>query len=305
MKSKYAHIFVYGSLLSGLGNHQLLVRHQAISRGEHTLKGYYQMLDLGGFPGLIKSEKKFSSIKGELYTVNRAGLQALDALEGHPRMYKRTRVAVWNALGQQVYCQTYIFQSPRQIEVVESGDWRQHLEQKNKLVLYFAYGSNMDADQMIERCPSTRYVGTAVLPKHRLAFTGYSAARKGAVATVLRHRRHEAHGIVWLISQADLLKLDRFEGTPNVYKRSVMTVELEDSTKIDAFIYKKINKRQGLPSADYVQNILNGYRMFCLDAQPVTEAIDRAILARKQAKKTLTTPPIISTKPTLFGSATI
>ena len=40
--------------------------------------------------------------------------------------------------------------------------------------LYFAYGSNLDAEQMKARCPTARPLRTARLADHRLGFTHYS-----------------------------------------------------------------------------------------------------------------------------------
>ena len=39
------------------------------------------------------------------------------------------------------------------------------------MMLYFAYGSNLDCGQMRSRCPSTQFVCRAVLKDHSLAFT--------------------------------------------------------------------------------------------------------------------------------------
>ena len=41
-------------------------------------------------------------------------------------------------------------------------------------VLYFAYGSNLDPEQMASRCPSARVAFLARLADHRLDFTYFS-----------------------------------------------------------------------------------------------------------------------------------
>ena len=43
-----------------------------------------------------------------------------------------------------------------------------------KTVLYFAYGSNLDEGQMLERCPGAKTMGHATLPNHALTFGGFS-----------------------------------------------------------------------------------------------------------------------------------
>ena len=47
---------------------------------------------------------------------------------------------------------------------------------------YFAYGSNMNLDQMGFRCPHARVAGTVCLEDYRLAFCGMSAGN--GVATI-------------------------------------------------------------------------------------------------------------------------
>lgn len=42
---------------------------------------------------------------------------------------------------------------------------------------YFAYGSNMNWQQMTQRCPSARFVSVARLPEHKLAITRQSRRR--------------------------------------------------------------------------------------------------------------------------------
>src|SRR5436309_7522291 len=41
-------------------------------------------------------------------------------------------------------------------------------------MLYFAYGSNLDPEQMSARCPSHRVIGLAELKEHRLVFPLFS-----------------------------------------------------------------------------------------------------------------------------------
>src|SRR5215218_6149973 len=72
--------------------------------------------------------------------------------------------------------------------------------------LYFAYGSNMDVAAMAERCPASRPIGIARLPRHR-----FMIAREG-YATVTRDPRRTVWGILWELALADVPALDRYEG---------------------------------------------------------------------------------------------
>src|SRR5207244_8374569 len=78
-------------------------------------------------------------------------------------------------------------------------------------MLYFAYGSNMDAAQMKERCPSAKFVCRAKLPSHRLAFTRMSIIRRCGVADILRDEMNDVWGVVYELLENELEELDKDE----------------------------------------------------------------------------------------------
>src|SRR5262245_32456955 len=79
-------------------------------------------------------------------------------------------------------------------------------------MLYFAYGSNMDPDQLRERSPDHRIVGLAALRDHRLFFPLYSNRWNGGVASVQPHHGDTVWGVLAELTDADLRSLDGFEG---------------------------------------------------------------------------------------------
>ena len=85
--------------------------------------------------------------------------------------------------------------------------------------LYFAFGSNLSDVQMRRRCPRAVLIGPAILRGRRLVFAGYSTKWRGAVATILPARGGRVPGLLYRISSADLARLDRFEGAPDIYAR--------------------------------------------------------------------------------------
>lgn len=118
--------------------------------------------------------------------------------------------------------------------------------------LYFAYGSNMDKEQMSERCPSAILIGTAMLADYRLAFTIYSPKRKCGCADIVRSAGDKVYGILYQITDADMNALDDFEGHPVHYRRITVRVDSQD-VKVDAYSYEVVNKEEGLvPSAHYL-----------------------------------------------------
>lgn len=111
-----------------------------------------------------------------------------------------------------------------------------------KLDVYFAYGSNMDRAQMRSRCPDSRHVGWGYLNDHRLEYVGHSQRWGGGVATVVPHRGERVPGYLYFVTPSDLASLDRYEGTPRIYRRMVVKVKLggqPGSTK--AYTYHRID----------------------------------------------------------------
>ena len=99
-------------------------------------------------------------------------------------------------------------------------------------MLYFAYGSNLDLDQMRERLPDVRVVGLALLRDHRLTFPLYSQRWSGGAAGVAHEHGATVWGVLYELSEADIAALDVYEGWKgagdhhNLYDRDLASVEL-------------------------------------------------------------------------------
>lgn len=141
------------------------------------------------------------------------------------------------------------------------------------MALIFAYGSNLDFDQMLRRCPSTYVRGAAVLIDYRLAFVGYSAKWKGAVATVIPDPGKLVAGMIYRVSSGDLKKLDGFEGAPQRYERKPFFVlVLGTEVQIEAEAYT-LNRPFGQPSPEYLSAIRRGFREWGFDLKLVKNAL--------------------------------
>lgn len=92
-------VLVYGTLKKGHSNHVLLEEAKAVFLGFESVTGGYQMWDLGAIPAVVPSETGERKIRGELWAMNPEGLAALDLLEGHPHLYKRSKV--WTDIHQK------------------------------------------------------------------------------------------------------------------------------------------------------------------------------------------------------------
>lgn len=139
---------------------------------------------------------------------------------------------------------------------------------------YFAYGSNLDWDQMRERCPSATFLCKAELPQYRLDFTRYSTIRKCGVSDVVEDPSGSVRGVVYEIGDQDVARLDKAEGyeegrPTNSYWRRPITV-IKDGVAgdtVDAETYFADQQPDPpLPSQDYVDHIIRGARYWELPA---------------------------------------
>lgn len=84
--------------------------------------------------------------------------------------------------------------------------------------LYFAYGSNINLDQMACRCPDAGVVGTMTLENYELLF------RRGGFATIAPREGKTVTGLPWSITPECERSLDFYEGYPRFYNKQTVTV---------------------------------------------------------------------------------
>lgn len=125
-------------------------------------------------------------------------------------------------------------------------------------MLYFAYGSNMDPQQMARRCPGSRSLGKALLPGYRLTFTWDSVRWGGGVGHVVADPASEVWGVLWDLTQEHLDALDVYEQVADgVYIRGAVTVR-HDEREREALIYLATDVRDRKPSRRYLRALVRG-----------------------------------------------
>ncbi len=135
--------------------------------------------------------------------------------------------------------------------------------------LYIAYGSNLNLEQMADRCPTAHVAGVSVMEGWQLLFRG---AHVGAVATVEPCEGGSVPVLVWEITPADEAALDRYEGWPFLYRKETVEVKLCGKT-VKAMIYIMNEGRPlGQPSCYYYTTILEGYRNAGFDVEILRKA---------------------------------
>ena len=123
---------------------------------------------------------------------------------------------------------------------------------------YFAYASNLNRQQMRERCPESKPMFTATLPNYKLIFLGWSREWRGAKASIRFFRGEKVLGAIYEVSEQCLRRLDKYESS---YDRLKVTVFSEDNEAVEAITYIKSGQPEaGKPSAEYLAIIQQGYR---------------------------------------------
>ena len=133
-------------------------------------------------------------------------------------------------------------------------------------MFYFAYGSNMSWQQMQLRCPSSRFVCVARLPHYEFGITRHSHLRACGTANVHPAQGKEVWGIVYDVSDTDLLTLDGFE---DGYRRQLIWVFPRDdgAQPLEASVYlAAIESNVPLSNREYKRLILEGARHWNLPA---------------------------------------
>ncbi len=130
--------------------------------------------------------------------------------------------------------------------------------------LYFAYGANMDVTAMATRCPSSKQLGLARLPRHRwiISTDGY--------ANVVRDPRRDVHGMLWELALSDVPGLDRFEDVPRLYRKVNQPV-ISTAGIRRALVYVGRAGDAGRPRPGYLDDVMRAAEAAGLPAASVAE----------------------------------
>jgi gamma-glutamylcyclotransferase (GGCT)/AIG2-like uncharacterized protein YtfP len=120
------------------------------------------------------------------------------------------------------------------------------------VALYAAYGSNLDAAQMRERCPHSPAAGTGWVTGWRLTFGGEDLGWEGAMATLVEDPGSHVFVALYDVTPDDEARLDTWEGADTgLYRKIRLRVHTLDGHAL-AWIYVLDAFEGGLPSARYL-----------------------------------------------------
>ncbi len=117
------------------------------------------------------------------------------------------------------------------------------------MVLYAAYGSNMDPAQMLVRCPHSPARGTGWLVGWRLTFAGEEHGWDGALATLVEEPDSAVFVSLYEVAGEDEANLDEWE--ISLYRKTKVRVQTLEGEQL-AWLYVLDTHEGGLPSASYL-----------------------------------------------------
>ncbi len=118
-------------------------------------------------------------------------------------------------------------------------------------MLYFAYGANLNVENMEIRCPNATFVGIGVL--ENFAFL----CNTRGVASIEPSLGNNVYGAIWELTQEDEAFLDLFEGVKGGwYIKAHLMVSQEDISK-ECLVYIASNNSKGKGVKDYLETIVS------------------------------------------------
>ncbi|TRZ97472.1 MAG: gamma-glutamylcyclotransferase [Rhodocyclaceae bacterium] len=116
---------------------------------------------------------------------------------------------------------------------------------------YFAYGSNMSESQMMRRCPQASLSGKATLAGHDFLING------SGFATIVPEAQTTTFGILWTLSDSDILSLDEYEGIDAGHYVKERRAVLFNGQTVMAMVYIATDSNPGVPERSYLESIVD------------------------------------------------
>lgn len=139
------------------------------------------------------------------------------------------------------------------VTTVSGGELRNMMKNdQEQLILYFAYGSNLDEMQMEQRCPNASIHGRARIKGFRFVINGRG------VASISDSPYDVVEGVLWGISASDELVLDWYEGVTGGYygKKHLLVKDLTTGEMVEALVYIATDVEFGEPRPGYLEKII-------------------------------------------------
>ena len=131
---------------------------------------------------------------------------------------------------------------------------------------YFAYGMNTNLDQMAARCPGAVCLGPAWIDNYALVFRHF--------ADIEPEVDSYCDGVLWEITDDNLMALDQLEGYPYHYTRFSVVVNTDRGSDI-ALVYQMVDQSfEQPPSNHYFNTVYEGYEQNNVDTHQLIEILE-------------------------------
>ena len=139
---------------------------------------------------------------------------------------------------------------------------------------YLAYGSNLNIQQMKQRCPNAQVVGKAMLTGYKLSFRGSPC---NAIATIEPAEGYYVPVGIWRITDSDEAALDIYEGYPHLYRKETITI-MVNGQMLEGLVYILAKDYpQNSPCFAYLRTIRDGYMAFGMDTSVLSKAVAKTM----------------------------
>jgi gamma-glutamylcyclotransferase (GGCT)/AIG2-like uncharacterized protein YtfP len=131
---------------------------------------------------------------------------------------------------------------------------------------YFAYGMNTNLTQMAARCPGAVCLGPAWIDNYALVFRHF--------ADIEPEVDSYCDGVLWEITDDNLVALDALEGYPYHYTRFSVVVNTDYGSDT-ALVYQMVDQSfEQPPSNHYFNTVYEGYEQNSVDTHQLIETVE-------------------------------
>ncbi|XKF67427.1 gamma-glutamylcyclotransferase [Virgibacillus necropolis] len=199
----------------------------------------------------------------------------MDQLEGYvesdpENLYDREYVSVFNDKGLELEALAYFGGESllASDDWIETGDWNVHTYLKQKIILYFAYGSCMDNERFILRGVDHHFnnaVGCGLLDEYELQFS--RSSNDGGKADIVENGHEKVEGKVYQVPLEAISYLYKREGVfVNAYRPTIINVFINgENMRAITFIGTQ-KETETAPTVNYATEIIRGSKEFLSDS---------------------------------------
>jgi len=130
--------------------------------------------------------------------------------------------------------------------------------------IYASYGMNTNGREMSLRCPNAISLGKNEIPGLQLAFRGHADVEQNHESTL--------QIVLWYISEACEDALDKLEGYPHYYNKTMVPVTYRGKEYESMIYYMNHEHNYSPPSQRYIRMLEQGYREHGLDLNQIYSA---------------------------------